>query len=545
MKFQYNPFSSVKTRLYTIVAILVLGCVSILTIELRTIDSLSNHFHKSVIVGQGRISYEVLYLARRISDSQGDERVRIADRLQRVLAGAEERLRLLIAGDDEAGVPPVVNRRILANLQEQQRLLENQIKPVVARLIAASSPEAAQAELRRLDNVMEEFSSLVDTTLAIREEIVDEEIGRARVLQWTFAGVTSAFLLVVLAIAHGISRRVRALAGTAEQISRGDLSIAAPATGSDELGMLGRSFNTMTERLREIIETERAGRERLENVLAMIAETVNNLSSASAEILAATTEQVAGMQQQSSAVAETITTVDEVLQTANQAAERAKAVAASARYATEASEAGRRAVDDTISIMDEAREQTELIAEKILNLAEQAQAIGEIIATVNDIAEQTNMLALNAAIEASRAGEYGKGFSVVAGEIKALADQSKRAMLQIRQILGDIQHATNKAVITTEDGTRSANQAIRTAREAGDTIRMLADAIAEAAQTAGQIAASAGQQSTGMAQIHQAMIQINQASSQNLAATRQSEEAAQSLNALGARLKELLVGYDR
>src|SRR5207253_5050536 len=113
-------------------------------------------------------------------------------------------------------------------------------------------------------------------------------------------------------------------------------------------------------------------------------------------------------------------------------------------------------------------------AENILTLAEQAQAIGEIIAAINDIAEQTNLLALNAAIEASRAGEQGKGFAVVASEVRALADQSKKATAQVRQILGEIQKATNTAVLSTEEVTRGVASAIKVGGQAGQTINSLA-----------------------------------------------------------------------
>src|SRR5205823_7446956 len=124
-------------------------------------------------------------------------------------------------------------------------------------------------------------------------------------------------------------------------------------------------------------------------------------------------------------------------------------------------QAGRSALDDSIAAMDRLKEQVESTAETILALAERAQAIGEIIATVNDIAEQTNLLALNAAIEASRAGEHGRGFAVVAGEVKALADQSKKATTQVRQILGEIQKATSTAVLSTEEVTRGVGAAIK------------------------------------------------------------------------------------
>lgn len=267
---------------------------------------------------------------------------------------------------------------------------------------------------------------------------------------------------------------------------------------------------------------------------------VDALASASAEILAGATQQAAGMRQQTSAVAETVSTVDEVLQTSEQAAQRATAVADSSQRASEVGAAGRQAVLNTVSMMDGVRDQSRAIAESILALSERAQAISDIIAAVNEIAEQTNILALNASIEASRAGEHGLAFSVVAGEIKALADQSKKSTAQVRQILGEIQKSTNAAVLVTEEGARGVDRAISTANEAGSTISALVDTITEASLAAAQIVASAGQQATGMGQIHQAMSHVKEASNQSLAATRQSEQAAKNLHTLGQTLQAMV-----
>jgi methyl-accepting chemotaxis protein len=159
-------------------------------------------------------------------------------------------------------------------------------------------------------------------------------------------------------------------------------------------------------------------------ITAPVRSTVDALASTSAEILAGATQQAASMRQQASAVAEAVSTVDEVLQTSEHAAQRANAVADSSQRAAEVGAARRQSVHNTVAMKEGVREQSRAIAESILALSERAQAIGEIIAAVNDIAEQTNLLALNASIEASRAGEHGSAFSVVAGEIKALADQS-------------------------------------------------------------------------------------------------------------------------
>ncbi len=276
------------------------------------------------------------------------------------------------------------------------------------------------------------------------------------------------------------------------------------------------------------------------SVNAAFREAIGKLTTTSAEILANTTEQAAGAQEQAAAVSETVATVDEVTQTAEQAAQRAKGVGDAVQRTLEVGKAGRQVVEDSLAAMTRAQERVEATAQTILLLAERAQAIGEIIATVTDIAEQTNLLALNAAIEASRAGEHGRGFAVVAGEVRALAEQSRKATAQVRQILGEVQKATNAAVLSTEEVTKGVAAALRVGEQAGQTIRALAETLGEAARASGQIAASVGQQATGMAQIHQAMRNIDQVARQNATATRQAAQAAENLNALGTQLAGLI-----
>ena len=273
-------------------------------------------------------------------------------------------------------------------------------------------------------------------------------------------------------------------------------------------------------------------------------ESATVIASSAAEILAATTQQAAGTNESMAAVSETVATVDEVTQTANQAAQRARTVAETAQRAADRGRDGQRAVDDSVVAMRAVQTQVESIAGTIVSLAEQAQAIGDIITAVSDIAEQTKLLALNAAVESARAGEHGRGFAVVAAEIKNLAGQAKQSTTQVRQMLGEIQRATSAAVMATEQGTKQVTVAGRQVTQAGEIIGQLAAAANETSQAAAQIQASAGQQAIGMEQIRQAISNIHEATQQHLIGTRQSELAAQQLNQLGTRLIDL-VGVQR
>ena len=271
-------------------------------------------------------------------------------------------------------------------------------------------------------------------------------------------------------------------------------------------------------------------------------ETTGVLATSSAEILAATSEQASGANESMAAVAQTAATVDQVAQTTEQAAQRARTVAEGAQRATEISRSGRASVDASIAVMGRVVEQVESMRSGIRALAEQAELIRGITTTVDDIAERSNLLALNAAIEAARAGEEGRGFAVVAGEIRSLAEQSKRATVEVRGILVDIQRAAASAAAVAEEGSRQASESQRTVTEAGETIRQLGETMGDASQAAAQIAASAGQQATGMAQIRQAMRNIREVTQQNLVATQQTERAAKDLTMIGRTLVQLVGG---
>jgi len=217
---------------------------------------------------------------------------------------------------------------------------------------------------------------------------------------------------------------------------------------------------------------------------------------------------------------------------------RAEQVAESSQSAVNVSLAGQQAVVNSITGMETLQQRVQDIAENILLLSERTQQIGEIIAAVNDIAEQSKLLALNASIEAARAGEEGRGFAVVAMEVRQLAEQSREATARVGEILNEIQQATNTAVMVTEEGIKGAATGMALAGEAGEALTSLAETIEKSAQAATQIAVSTQQQATGMEQLLAAMHSIRQASAQTVSSTRQAEESARALSEMARQMEE-------
>lgn len=267
---------------------------------------------------------------------------------------------------------------------------------------------------------------------------------------------------------------------------------------------------------------------------------VNTLASTAAQISTTVAQLASNASEAAAAVAETTTTVEEVRQTAQVAADRAKAVADSSQGAALAAETGRKATDMTVQGLNLIRGQMSSIGESITRLSEQSQAVGDIVSTVTDLAEQSNLLAVNASIEAAKAGEMGKGFAVVAQEIRNLAEQSKESTKQVRAILTDVQKATGNAVLAAEQGGRGVADGSKQADEAGQAIRTLTSSVQEATRAAVQIAASSQQQLVGMEQVGRAMENIKQATSQNAEGARQLASAAHNLQEVGARLRAMV-----
>lgn len=444
----------------------------------------------------------------------------------------------------------------------------------ITRLMEAGQTEEAFTQAQEsLVPLATDIDALIREEIDSNDQVTQAEYGRVREIASgsTTTGIVTILLLLVIGLGGGyllarsISdplveimtslRTIMAddLARFAQMLARvahGDLSVQyelhatpLPVRSNDEVGSLVSSFNQVVEKLKEIEHAFADTVARLASMTAQLQESVHSLGAASNQILSSVTEHTAGTSQQSAAVSEVTATVDEVRLTAEQTAERATEVAVRADESVRVSQQGKEAIAQIMSSMEEIHAKVQAIAEDILSLSEQTQQIGVITNTVNDIADQSNLLALNATIEAAKAGEQGKGFAVVAAEVRNLAEQAKFATTQVQSLLGEIQKATNAAVMATEQGTKVVQQGMLMVKEAGNVISQLATTIEESAHAAQQIAASAQHQFQGMDQIAQAIADINSATGQFTASAQASQESAQDLDVLARQLMQVLDGY--
>jgi len=345
-------------------------------------------------------------------------------------------------------------------------------------------------------------------------------------LIWTVPLVIGATLLFIYVLRLMFGKPVSALIERVKDISQGegDLTQRLDVASQDELGQLSKWFNAFVAKIHDVV--------------AEVSISSREVASAATEIAASSEEISAGMTQQSSQVTQISSAVEEMSASVIEVAQKA---ADASNNASESGDLeGGRVVDETITGMNDISEAVSSSAISVQELGKRGEQIGEIIDVINDIADQTNLLALNAAIEAARAGEHGRGFAVVADEVRKLADRTTKATEEVATSIKAIQKETSEAVGRMESGTAQVAHGVENAGKAGQSLNQIVNSAQGVADMVRSIAAAAEEQSAASEQIAKNIESIAAVTREATEGTSQASQAAQSLSGKAETLLQLV-----
>ena len=316
------------------------------------------------------------------------------------------------------------------------------------------------------------------------------------------------------------------LAEKVELIASGDLRVEVAASGKDEVAQLSFGIKNMTEKLRAM--------------LTQISQTSSQVASA-ANQLNSTAEQIATGAEEVAAQSCTVSTAgEEMAATSGDIARNCQMAAEGAQRATQSAHNGSGVVEHTVAVMGQIAEKVQDTSRTVESLGARSDQIGNIIGTIEDIADQTNLLALNAAIEAARAGEQGRGFAVVADEVRALAERTTRATKEISEMIKGIQKETKGAVVAMEQGVQQVESGTLEAARSGDALHDILEHINAVANQISQIATAAEEQTATTSEISSNMHQITEVVQQTSQGAQESAIAAAQLNGNAEELQRLV-----
>jgi methyl-accepting chemotaxis protein len=374
------------------------------------------------------------------------------------------------------------------------------------------------------------LDSIIDSQLSSLETDASAMVSKGAftiqtVLMLGIAGCALGCFVSVMLV-RLITKPLGMLISSFERISTGDLTVRVDETRRDEIGQLGHGFNIFIDSLSDMVSEIRG--------------TSQAVASASTEIAASAEEMAGGLQTQEQQTQQVAAAVEELSQSVNEvAAKSADATHVSEESQTQA-ESGGQIVSSTVVEMEGIAREVQGSAETINTLGEKSQMIGEIISVINDIADQTNLLALNAAIEAARAGEHGRGFAVVADEVRKLAERTTTATEEVSQSIRGIQSETAAAVELIEAGSERVGNGVKLATQAGGALDSIVRSSVSVQAMVQDIAAAANEQSAATGEIARAVEGINSVTRQSAEGAAQSAMAASDLSHQADQLQELV-----
>ncbi|MFP3495185.1 methyl-accepting chemotaxis protein [Pseudomonas sp. SIMBA_059] len=400
------------------------------------------------------------------------------------------------------------------------------------------SPEQMAVYLRDVNGPIGlQAQKALDELIAINEQgststvqSAASEHNTARLFTWVLM-VCSVLITVVVArlFTRSIIHPVRELLVSTGKIADGDLRLAITISGKDELTDLQKSTAAMQMNLK--------------STLQHISEASGQLASAAEEMSAITRESTAGIERQSMETDQAATAVNEMTAAVEEVARNAVSASQSTQDSQRSAKVGQERVTQTIASIEKLSSTVQQTGVEVEGLAKQAQDIARVVEVIRSIAEQTNLLALNAAIEAARAGEQGRGFAVVADEVRALAHRTQTSTQEIEQMIARIQSCSSEAVASMALNRDEAVDSLKVAHEAGVAITQITQAITDINERNLMIATASEQQAQVARSVDQNLISIRDLSIQSSSAAGQTSIASQELSRLAVDLKQIVAKF--
>ena len=414
------------------------------------------------------------------------------------------------------------------------------------RLYLAESPKVAELALRNKDaeagvQVRGSSSKYFNQTLKALEALAQYQSKQATEISQSTLAISSAAriwiigilvaciiigLLEAIIIARLISAPLQDLAQKAGQIAAGDLKVSIEQASKDEIGRLSGAFGAMTQSLRELIGNVISTSQQLSTAAGQVHATAENMSTGTEEVAA-----------QAGTVA---TASEEMAATSSDIANNCHMAADASQQAAATTTKGFEVVKHTVDGIRERGEGTRANARIIESLGERSDQIGAIVATIEDIADQTNLLALNAAIEAARAGEQGRGFAVVADEVRALAERTTRATKEIGDMIKAIQNQTREAIVSMDEGVKDTERGVSEAAQLESALHEILERVNDVSMQVNQIATAAEEQTATTNEITNNIHAISQVVLDTSRGAQESASAAQQMLRLAENLQTLV-----
>jgi methyl-accepting chemotaxis protein len=385
-----------------------------------------------------------------------------------------------------------------------------------------------------MQGVAGDLSELTAWETKIAQNGLDEEHSAASTNQIVEIVLAMTGLVIGVAtaifVARSIARNVARMLTMIQAVSTNNLAVQdLEVVSKDELGQASIALNRMKNSLHELVQS--------------IAATAEHVASASEEISSSASQQSQGAVNQRDQAAQVATALQEMSATVLQVSEHSNKAAEAARHASETAHHGGSIVEETLTKMRVIAESVGGTARKMVELGKSSDQIGRIIGVIDDIADQTNLLALNAAIEAARAGEQGRGFAVVADEVRKLAERTTTATKEIARMIKNIQDETKSAVTAMEHGTTQVEEGVVSTVQAGDSLKEIIRMAEQVGEMISHIATAATQQSSATEEVNNNMEQIAKLVKESADGAHQSAKACQDLSELALDLQKMVGNF--